>query len=144
MDQIKINYFAVIVSAVIFFLLGWVWYGVLFSSLWMQYTGITMDQAPTGSEMAMQMGGSFIAYFITFYCLAHVNHAFQVKDVKGALQSGFWTWLGFIATVLFVMNLYQLKPFGLWLIDAGYWGIGLITGAIILVKMKKKEPAAAN
>lgn len=142
MEQVKINYGAVAVSTVLFFLLGWLWYGILFSSLWMQYNGITMDQSPPMSEIAMQFGGSLIAYFICFYCLAHVNHAFQVKDVKGAVQSGFWTWLGFIATVLFVMNLYQQKAFGLWLIDAGYWLIGLIGGAIILVKMKKKEAAA--
>ena len=90
----------------------------------------------------MQMGGSVVAYFIMFYCLVHVNHAFQVKDVKGAIQSGFWTWLGFIATVLFVNNLYQGKPIGLWLIDAGYWLLGLLAGAIILVKMKKNEAAA--
>ena len=142
MEQVKINYLAVIVSTVIFFLLGWLWYGILFTSLWMQYTGITMDQAPSGAEIAMQMGGSVVAYFIMFYCLVHVNHAFQVKDVKGAIQSGFWTWLGFIATVLFVNNLYQGKPIGLWLIDAGYWLLGLLAGAIILVKMKKNEAAA--
>jgi hypothetical protein len=142
MDQVKINYLAVTVSTVVFFLLGWLWYGVLFSSLWMQYNGITMEQSPAMSEIAMQFGGSLVAYFIAFYCLAHVNHAFQVKDIKGAVQCGFWTWLGFIATVLFVMNLYQQKPFGLWLIDAGYWLIGLIVGAMILVKMKKKETAA--
>ncbi len=141
MEQVKINYLAVVVSTVVFFLLGWLWYGILFTSLWMQYTGITMDQAPSGTEMATQMGGSIAAYFIMFYCLAHVNHAFQVKDVKGAVQSGFWTWLGFVATVLFVSNIYQGKAFGLWLIDAGYWLLGLLAGAIILVKMKKKESA---
>ena len=141
MDQPKINYLAVLVAAIAFFVLGWIWYGMVFSSLWMQYTGISMDQAPSGSEMAMQFGGSFVAYFIMFYCLAHVNHAFKVQDVKGAIQSGWWTWLGFIATVLFVTNLYQRKSFGLWLIDGGYWLVGLILGAIILVKMQKKESA---
>lgn len=143
MDQPKINFVAVLVSAAAMWILGMVWYTV-FGAQWMAYTGITMEMAQqmTGMEMAVAYGGSFIAYIVVFYCMAHVIHAFKAEDVKGGAQAGFWSWLGFTATALFVSYIYQGKAFGLIMIDAGYWLIGMVIGGIILVRMKKKEAAA--
>src|ERR1700719_1790002 len=41
----KTNYGAIVVSAVAYWLLGALWYGVLFSQRWMALEGITMEQA---------------------------------------------------------------------------------------------------
>ena len=144
MDEIKINYTAVFVAALAMFFIGWGWYSA-FGNAWMSYTGMTMEMAEqmSGLDMAKSYGGSFIAYLLLFYCMAHVSHAFQVKDAKGGAMSGFWSWLGFTATPIFVSTAYQAKPFGLFLIDAGYWLIGMTAGGVILAVMKKKEAASA-
>lgn len=140
MDQPKINFLAVIVSAIVMWVVGVIWYMAL-GNYWMAYTGVTMEMAQqmTGLDMALTYGGSFVAYIVVFYCMAHVIHAFKASDIAGGAQAGFWSWLGFTATALFVSYSYQGKAFGLVLIDGGYWLIGMVLGGIILVKMKKKE-----
>jgi len=141
MEQPTVRIPAVAGSAAAMWFIGMGWYTV-FGSQWMAFTGVTEEMANsmTGTDMALTFGGSFLAYVVAFYCLVHVNHAFKVNDIKGGIQSAFWTWLGFVATVIYVTNAYQGKSIGLWLIDAGYWLIGLIAGSIILVKMHR--PAA--
>jgi hypothetical protein len=141
--DVKINYTAVGTAAFVMFLIGWAWY-MTFGNLWMAYTGMTMEMAEkmTGMDIAKTYGGSFVAYLILFYCLSHVNHAFQVKDIKGGAMSGFWSWLGFTVTALFVSYSYQGKAFGLVLIDGGYWLVGMVVGGMILSKMQKKETSA--
>lgn len=139
--DVKINYIAVALAGAAMFFIGFVWYSVLFQAQWMEYTGVTMDQQMTGGEMAMAFGGSFIAYCILFYVQTHIHHAFQVKDIKGGVQAAFWSWLGFVLTVMYVTNSYQQKSFGLTFIDSLYWLISMMIGGIILVKMQKKEAA---
>lgn len=138
--DVKINYVAVGIAAVVMWVIGAVWYGMLFSAQWMMYTNITEEMAKnmSGAAIAMQMGGSLVAAFVMFYVQCHVHHAFQVKDLQGAVQAAFWNWLGFVAMVHLVNNLYQGKPFMLTLIDSGYWLVSMVIGGIILQKMPKK------
>ncbi len=142
--DVKINYVAVFAAAAAMWVLGAVWYGI-FSGPWMMYTGVTQEMAAnmSGMDMALTYGGSLVAYVVVFYVQSHVHHAFQVKDLGNAVQAAFWNWLGFVAMVMFVTNAYQGKSIYLTLIDSGYWLIGLFLGGIILVKMQKKESAAA-
>lgn len=139
--DVKINYVAVAIAAVVMWTIGAVWYGALFSAQWMMYTGITEEMAKgmSGMDNAILMGGSLIAAVVMFYVQSHVHHAFKVKDPKGAVEAAFWNWLGFIAMVVFVNNLYQGKSIMLTVIDSGYWLVSMIIGGIILVKMQKKE-----
>ncbi len=143
MNEVKINYVAIAVASVAMWILGAVWYTLL-GGPWMAYNSLTKEMATEMSGMAKTMPyvAAFICYFIAFYCMTHVMHAFQVKDVKGALQAGFWSWLGFTVTALYVSNSFAMRSFGLTLIDGGYWLIGFLIGNIILIKMKKKETAA--
>jgi len=138
--EVKINYVAVAIAAVIMWVIGAVWYGVLFSAQWMMLTGITEDMAKmvSGTDNAMMMGGSLVGAFVMFFVQSHIHHAFQVKDIKGAVQAAFWSWIGFVAMVHLVNNLYQMKPFMLTLIDSGYWLVSMIIGGIVLEKMRSK------
>lgn len=138
--DVKINYVAVGAAAVVMWIIGAVWYGVLFSAQWMMYTGITEEMATgmSGMDSAIMMGGSLVSAFVMFYVQSHVHHAFQVKTNKDAVQAAFWNWIGFVAMVIFVNNLYQAKAFMLTVIDSGYWLVSMIIGGIILLKMQKK------
>lgn len=141
--DVKINYIAVAAAAVAMWVIGAVWYGA-FSASWMMYTGVTQDSVKnmSGLHMALTYGGSLVAYCIVFYVQSHIHHAFQVKDLKGAKQAAVWSWLGFVATVIFVTNAFQGKAFTLTMIDSGYWLIGMVVGGMILAKMQKKETSA--
>lgn len=136
--DVKINYAAVAIAAAVMFFVGYLWYSVLFQAQWMAYTGVTMDQQMSGTQMAMTFGGSFLAYLVVFYVQSHIHHAFQVNSVKDAALAAFWSWLGFIVTAMFVTNAYQMKSFGLTIVDSSYWLVSMIAGGIVLEKMKKK------
>jgi hypothetical protein len=137
--DVKINYVAVALAAFCMWAIGAVWYTSL-SAPWMMYVGVTeeMGKNVTTMDIIRMYGGSMIAFAVTFYVQSHIHHAFQVKDVKGATTAAFWSWLGFVAMVTTVNNLYQMKSFMLTLIDSGYWLIGMVVGGMILVKMQKK------
>lgn len=143
MNSPKINFVAVVAAAAAMWVLGAIWY-TAFSTPWMNYTGITEEAAAgiSGGGMALMYGGSLLAYVVLFYVMAHFAHYAGASNIKGGLQTGFWAWLGFIATSMFVTNLYNMNPIGLWFIDAGYWLLGMLLGGVILVKMRKKENAA--
>lgn len=144
MDQPKIHYPAVLVAAVIHFALGALWYSpVLFAPSWMAGNGLTMDMAKeiTGGRMAMMYGGTFVAFIVVYYIMAHfVSYTKSTTAMQGA-QTGFWLWLGFVATTLFVTITYVMKPYSVFLIDAGYWLISMIIGGMLLAVWRKKEAA---
>ncbi|MEX1139378.1 MAG: DUF1761 domain-containing protein [Bacteroidota bacterium] len=143
MEQPKINFPAVLVAALIQFVLGWGWY-MAFISIWMEGTGITMEsmQGMSGGESAMAYGGSFVAYALLYYVMAHfVGYTKSTSAKQGAL-TGLWCWVGFVGTTLFVTYSYSMKPFSLWLVDAGYWLVSMLIGGVLLAVWRKKDKAA--
>lgn len=136
--QPQINYPAVIVSAVAKFALGALWYSpVLFSSQWMELTGVTEEMAAQ-SNMAVIFGGSFVLYLLQGYVLAHFVHYTNATNAKGGAQTGFWIWLGFVATLLMQGSLYEHRSMTLWAINGGYELVSLILMGVILAVWKKK------
>lgn len=144
MEQPKVHYPAVLVAAVIQFVVGWLWYGVMFQQLWINATGVTMEMAQdmSGGQIAMTYLGSFVAFFIVYYVMAHFSSYARATTAKQGAQTGFWSWLGFVATSILVNVLYTMKPFSLWLIDGGYWLVSMLIGGVLLAVWKKKEAAA--
>ncbi len=142
MEQPKIHYPAVIVAGVIQYFVGWLWYGMLFTKLWVEATGVSMDagQSMSGSEMAVMYVGSLVSFLIVYYVMAHFVSYTKSTTVKQGMQTGFWCWLGFVATVIFVNLIYTMKPFSLLLIDGGYWLVSMLAGGALLATWRKKEP----
>lgn len=140
MERPKINIPAVFVAAVIQFVIGWGWY-YAFISVWLEGTGVSVDamQGMTGGQMAFAYGGSFAAYAVMFYVMAHFVSYTKAATIKDGMMTGFWCWIGFVGTTLFVTYSYQLKPLSLWLVDAGYWLVSMLIGGILLATWKKKE-----
>lgn len=48
------------------------------------------------------------------------------------MQAGFWAWLGFVATIMLGMTLWEGKPFRLYLLNAGYQLLNLLVMGAIL------------
>lgn len=139
--QPPINYLAVVISAVVKFSIGALWYSpALFANPWMQYTGVTEEMAAE-ANLAVIFGGSFVLYLLQAYILAHFIHYTGSKDAKGGAQTGFWIWLGFMATLLMQGILYERKAMALWAINAGYELLSILVMGVILAAWRKKEAA---
>src|ERR1700681_3990360 len=124
------NYLGIVVGSIVFWLFGWVWYGMIFGTAWMAAVGKTQAAAMAAGYTPMIV--SFVAGLFIAYCFDNMLWHYERGDaVKGA-QVGFLTGVCIAATTLIISYSYQGRPVGLMLIDGGYFVIGfVITGAVV-------------
>lgn len=99
MNAIIINYWAVLVAAIIRMAVGFVWYSPpMLLKPWQALTGVTPEtmRAGLGKAMAVDIVGSLIMAF----ALANIIAASGITDWLNGALAGFWVWLGFMATLL--------------------------------------------
>lgn len=132
----KINYLAVIVSTVVHFMIGGLWYGLIFSHQFTTQIGWTPAQM---EQVAAKSHGreyliAFVCSLVMIYILAHFVQYTGAKGVVGGMQTGFWLWLGFVATTQLATVIFEQRKLGLYLLNVGYQLVAsLICGAILAV-----------
>ena len=136
MPTFEINYLAVLVSAVAGFVIGALWYSVLFGKAWMKLSG--MDKKKIEKEKKKGMAKSYAAGFavlvVMAFVLAHFVDMAEAATVLEGAQAGFWAWLGFVATIMLNKVLWEGKPFKLYLLDAAHYLVVLLAmGSILAV-----------
>lgn len=135
MPTISINYLAVFVTTIISMGIGALWYSpLLFGKLWMKLTGITtqdMDKAKK-KGMAKNYIIGFVSTLLMIYILSHfVDYTEAKTPIQGAL-TGFWLWLGFIATTSINTVLWEGKPLKLYILNNAHILVILILMGTIL------------
>jgi hypothetical protein len=138
MNSLKINHLAVLVSVVAMHILGFLWYGVLFQTAWMNYVGITPENMNQNQPSPAIWVLNLIAIVAPIYVLAWLYTKLTVADgVRGALIAFLIT---FCVHLLPEMNsnMFARAPFGLAWITAGYTLVGLTISGFILGAWTKK------
>lgn len=131
MPQVDVNYLAVIVAAVLQMVLGFLWYGPLFGKTWMGFMKITPAKV-SQQVMTRMYAWSAVMSLITAYVLSLVVDYMGAKTVGAGVVAGFWPWLGFVVPVTAASLLYENRPFGLWVLNAGYQLVSLaLMGALL-------------
>jgi hypothetical protein len=129
----SINYLAVLVAGVGYFLIGGLWYSpLLFAEKWLALSGMTREQIKASGGAGKSYIGTFIGALVMAYVLAHIVSYADAQTVAAGAQTGFWCWLGFAATTSLANNLFSSRPFGLFLVDTGYNLVGMVLAGIIL------------
>ena len=127
----RINHLAVWTAAIAYYLLGAVWYGVLFGRLWtamMAKYGIT---APVGSATTYIV--SFVLGLILAYgtAIALTRHP-EDQTVSQGISFAVFMGIVVFATQTLSQALYSGVPLGLWLLNTGYVIVGFaVVGAIV-------------
>ena len=124
----EINFLAVILSGLAFFLVGGIWYGPLFGKAWQAENKLT-DQDLATRNMALVFGLAFLLALFSAFNLA----MFLGKDpsLELILTATIGTGVGFIATAFGIVYLFEKKSLKLFLINAGYFVVAyLVMGAI--------------
>ena len=130
------NWIALVVASISVFLVGWVWYGMIFGKAWRESVGMTEEDLKKGN-MPLIMGLSLVVAFIAaFFMNYFINvmhepetnyHTFQHGALHGAMLA-FFT----IMPALVTNALYELKSWKYILINVGYWMVSLaVMGGII-------------
>jgi hypothetical protein len=122
-DLAEINYLAVLVAALVAFVLGGVWYGPLFGKTWVKANGWSEEQvAKIKAEMspAKFFGGMIIAYLVLAFVIAVLQRGFNVSEVSTGIAMGVLLWLGPAAAIGLSDHLASNRRVGAYLIDTAY------------------------
>jgi Protein of unknown function (DUF1761) len=142
----KINYAAVVVSAVVYWVLGGIWYSpLLFGRKFIEIMRWSPEQlARIESEGAgAQLALAFVGSLVAAYVLAHVVRYMNAESAGDGAKTGLWLWLGFIVTTNLNTVFFEFRPLGLYLINIGYHLVAFLTmGALLAVWRKRSEAKA--
>lgn len=126
----SVNWLAVIVAAIAMFGLGAVWYSpALFVKQWAQAAGLEIDYAKRGN-MGVIFGTSFVLTLIMAANLAFFVSG--VPDLGMVVGYSVAAGLGWAALSLWIISLFERRPFSYVLINGGYLTVGFALMGLIL------------
>lgn len=130
--DVSVNYIAVLVAAFVAMGSGALWYSpVLFGKPWMALLNKTpesMDKSQANRAYAV----TFVMAVLTSYVLARFIQYTGANTIILGLQTGFWVWLGFVATTIATNMLFEGKSIKLYLINVGYHLVNLLAMGALL------------
>lgn len=134
----KTNYAAVFLAALAYWLLGAVWYGVLFSNPWMALEHISVEQAKSMNPV--------LPYVITFalnlliaYSLAQICIWRNADTIGRGASVGVLLWIGFVGPITFTTYMFEMRPRELFAINEFYPLAGMIFMGAIIGSWTKKS-----
>ena len=133
-----VNYFAVLTSGVVIFILGGLWYSLLFAKPWMALMGVTEEkmkafkESPAAKMMPLMYFAALICALLIAWVLAVIiNHFGEVDAMRGA-EVGAVCWLGFAGATSFASEIFSMRPLKLWIINSGYNLASFVIAGVIL------------
>ncbi len=131
----RTNYAAVVVATVAYWLLGAVWYAVLFGKQWMELEHF--DMAKAGSP-AVPYIVSFLLELLIAYSLAQLCIWRNANTVGRGASVGVLVWIGFIGPITGMTYMFEMRPRALFAINEFYPLAGLVLMGAILGAWTKK------
>ena len=133
-----VNNIAVLVSGVVIFLLGGLWYSpVLFAKRWVALVGKREE------ELKASAGSMPTSYLLVFLCglltawvMALVIGNFAPASAVDGAIIGALCWLGFAGATSFGTAIFSAKPKALWMIDSGFNLVSFIVAGLILAEWR--------
>ncbi|MGA2300515.1 MAG: DUF1761 domain-containing protein [Candidatus Acidiferrum sp.] len=133
----KTNYLAVVVAAIAYFFLGYLWYGVLFNKPWMALEHITIEQARSVSPVVPYIV-SFLLELLVAYSLALLCIWRNANTASRGASVGVLVWIGFVGPIALMNYMFEMRPRALYAINEFYPLAGLILMGAILGAWTKK------
>lgn len=131
MPEVSIDWVAIIVAVVVSMIVSAVWYAPpLFGRQWVGLVGKTQDELRSGAGM-----GYLVAVFgalVSAIVLTYVTQWAAADDFWEGAAVGAIAWLGFTATTIVLHGVFEQRPWGLMMINAGSLLVTLmLTGGIV-------------
>jgi Protein of unknown function (DUF1761) len=141
-----INWVAVLVAAIVIFVLGGLWYSpVLFVKPWIALQKKTEEQmraeAASANMPLLYVGAAVTSLLIAVtlaLILGHIGRDPAIAEPGGGVSAGhgaiigFMCWLGFSASTSYATATFSGKPKQLWFIDTAYNLVCFVIAGIIL------------
>jgi hypothetical protein len=132
--MVHVNYLAVLVAAIIVFVLGWLWYSpLLFYKPWMRARGMDPAAVMAGAKMpAGKLVIEVVRCFVLAYIIARLVALLGIGSWMGAVHFGVMLWIGFPVILLTGSVLWENTPVKVAAIHAGDWLVKLLVIPIIV------------
>ena len=136
--MLPINLLAVVVAAVVAFVLGFLFHGPVLGKVWMKLS----DIHPTGNEkfsdMVPQMLWNMLSNLVTAYVLAVIYLLASTSPylggmgMAGGMICAAWIWIGFLVTSSSIEVIWMKRKVSLWLFESACSLVVMLAmGAII-------------
>jgi len=125
----SINWLSVVVAAISSFLIGGIWYGPIFGKSWMTEFDFTEEDLKKRS-ISKTFGLSLLLSFIAALVLEFFIGA-EANLMYGAM-AGFFAGFGWVATMLGILYLFEMRSLKAYIINAGYCIVTLTVMGTIL------------
>ena len=133
----KLNYPAILVSAIAYWMLGALWYGLLFGARWMVLENITVEQARAGGS-ALPYLISFVLDLLIAFVLAQLCSWRNANTAGRGAAVGVLLWIGIAGPISYTTYMYEMRPKELFAINEFYSLVGLCLMGIILGAWTKR------
>lgn len=129
------NVVAILVAGVVFWLIGALWFGLLFSAQFQAGVGFTTELAAAETPAWYALGAAIS--FITAVGLSVVLRWGGLPSVGGALRRTFWLWVGFgLTSALYGLAYWPQHSLTLMMIMSSYFLVGWLAAAVVIAVMK--------
>jgi hypothetical protein len=130
--RVRQNYLAILIAAIACFLLEAGWYSFFLQS-WVDGIGRTMAWLmSTGVNPAFQYGTALISAAVIATAISCVTQLTGAQTAWRGIKVAVLLWLGFVFTTFSTEYVFEVRPWSLLGINAGFWLLGMmLMGAIV-------------
>ena len=128
---LMINWLAVIVVTIIYFLIHFFWYfPIVFGNIWLKLVG---KESEPKSKIIRDTIIMIPTSFVTVLMIEVIIDLTGMNDILSALIISILLWVGFVATIGINQNNFNDRGVKLFLLEYGFYLIGFIIAGLILV-----------
>lgn len=124
-----VSWLGVLIAGVVFFIIGGLWYGLLFGKLWLRLSGRSVDDPPP-SNLALMFVLTGVLGLVAALGLATVIGA--DASAGAGLGVGIGVAALIVAPVVAILHIYDRKPVGLLALNIGYNLVGFAAMGVII------------
>ncbi len=136
--RVRQNYLAIVVAAVACFLFEAGWYSY-FLQTWLNGIGRTREWLmSTGLSPALQYGTALISAAMIATAISCVTQLTGPQTALRGVQVAALLWFGLVVTTWSTEYVFEVRPFSLLAVNAGFWLLGMALMGAIVGAWKKK------
>jgi hypothetical protein len=131
------NYLAILVSAIASFVVGFLWFTILFREAYIKGLGKTQEELAKGPATALSFTIQIAGFLLLAFVMAWLINKLQYETVTQGLQLGVIMWLGFVVAIIGPMYAFQAYSLKFFLVISFGYLVSILLTATILSLWKK-------
>lgn len=136
--RVRHNYWAILVAAAACFLFEAVWYSI-FLQCWLDGIGRSrVWLMSAGVSLGVQCATALVAEALIATSISCVIQLTGAQTALRGMRVALVLWAGFVLTTWSTEYAFEVRPFSLLAINAGFWLIGMVLMGAIVGAWKRK------